>query len=76
MDVLKARLEKLEALIPNVGNGDQILLTYVPGKGTVVSAKGAEKGVIEGKDFADALFSVWLGPNPVQADLKTALLGG
>jgi hypothetical protein len=42
----------------------------------VVSAKNAEKGVIEGKDFADALFSVWLGPEPVQADLKTALLGG
>jgi hypothetical protein len=76
MTALKARLEKFETMIPNVENGDQIFLTYVPGKGTVVSAKGAEKGVIEGKDFADALFSVWLGPNPVQADLKTALLGG
>ena len=56
--------------------GDDIVLTYVPGRGTVVSVKGAEKGVIEGKDFADALFSVWLGPNPVQEDLKLALLGG
>src|SRR6266568_3937141 len=26
--------------------------------------------------FADALFSVWLGANPVQEDLKKALLGG
>jgi chalcone isomerase-like protein len=76
MAALKARLEKLEAMIPNVEKGDQILLTYVPGKGTVVSAKNVEKGVIEGKDFADALFSVWLGGNPVQADLKAALLGG
>lgn len=25
---------------------------------------GAEKGTVEGKDFADALFSVWLGANP------------
>jgi chalcone isomerase-like protein len=76
MAALKARLEKLEAMIPNVEKGDQILLTYVPGKGTVVSAKNVEKGVIEGKDFADALFSVWLGGNPVQTDLKAALLGG
>jgi hypothetical protein len=76
MAALKARLEKLEAMIPNVEKGDQILLTYVPGKGTVVSAKNVEKGVIEGKDFGDALFSVWLGANPVQEDLKTALLGG
>ena len=75
MEALKARLAKLATMIPNVEKGDQILLTWVPGKGTVVSAKGAEKGVIEGKDFADALFAVWLGPNPVQSDLKTALLG-
>jgi len=47
----------------------------LPGKGTVVTAKGTEKGTIEGKDFADALFAVWLGPNPVQEDLKKALLG-
>jgi hypothetical protein len=76
MGALKPRLEKLKTMIPNVENGDQILLTYVPGRGTVVSAKGAEKGVIDGKDFADALFAVWLGPNPVQEDLKKALLGG
>ena len=76
MGALKARLDKLAAMIPNVEKGDEIVLTYVPGKGTVVSAKNAEKGVIEGKDFADALFSVWLGAEPVQADLKTALLGG
>ncbi|MEP6471393.1 MAG: chalcone isomerase family protein [Acidobacteriota bacterium] len=75
MAALKSRLGRLNAMIPNVEKGDQILLTYVPGKGTVVSAKNVEKGVIEGKDFADALFSVWLGANPVQEDLKAALLG-
>jgi hypothetical protein len=63
-------------MIPDVVKGDEILLTYVPGRGTVVTAKGVEKGIIEGKDFADALFAVWLGPNPAQEDLKRALLGG
>jgi hypothetical protein len=76
MGALKARLEKFNAMFPDVAEGDQIEMTYVPGKGTVVTAKGAEKGIIEGKDFADALFSVWLGSNPVQEDLKKALLGG
>jgi Chalcone isomerase-like len=76
MGALKARLEKFNAMFPDVVEGDQIDMTYVPGKGTVVTAKGSEKGVIEGKDFADALFSVWLGANPVQEDLKKALLGG
>jgi Chalcone isomerase-like len=76
MGALKARLDKFNAMFPDVTEGDQIEMTYVPGKGTVVTAKGTEKGAIEGKDFADALFSVWLGPNPVQEDLKKALLGG
>lgn len=76
MGTLKARLDKLNGMIPNVAEGDQILLTYLPGKGTVVSVKGMERGVIEGKDFADALFAVWLGPNPVQEDLKKELLRG
>lgn len=75
MGALKPRLQKLNAMIPDVVEGDQIVMTYVPGKGTVVFAKGAEKGVIEGKDFADALFSVWLGPSPVQENLKKELLG-
>ena len=75
MGALKERLAKFNAMFPNVKEGDEIVMTYVPGKGTVVTAKGVEKGVIEGKDFADALFSVWLGPNPVQEDLKKALLG-
>ena len=35
-------------------------LTYVPGKGTTVGGSG-EETVDQGKDFADALFSVWLG---------------
>ena len=73
---LKSRLDRLNSMIPNVEKGDRIMLTYVPGKGTIVSAKNVEKGVIEGKDFADALFSVWLGTTPVQVDLKKGLLGG
>jgi hypothetical protein len=76
MGALKERLDRLNGMIPNVEKGDQIVLTYVPGKGTMVAAKNLEKGVIEGKDFADALFAVWLGPNPVQEDLKKGLLGG
>ena len=75
-DALRARLARLDAMFPDVAEGDIIALTYVPGKGTIVAVKGAEKGVIEGKDFADALFAVWLGPSPVQDDLKKALLGG
>ena len=76
MGALKDRLRKFSGMFADVVEGDQILMTYIPGKGVSVSIKGAEKGTVEGKDFADALFSVWLGANPVQEDLKKALLGG
>jgi hypothetical protein len=73
---LKDRLDKLTAMFPDVAEGDEIGLTWVPDKGTVVTVRGTERGTIEGRDFADALFAVWIGPNPVQDDLKKALLGG
>ena len=76
MPELNERLQKLIGMFPAVVEGDQIVLTYVPGKGTSVVAKGQARGTIEGKDFADALLSVWLGANPVQDDLKAALLHG
>jgi hypothetical protein len=76
MGALKGRLEELGKLIPDVQEGDVIDLTWVPDAGTKVKVRGTERGTIEGRDFADALFAVWLGPNPVQDDLKKALLGG
>jgi Chalcone isomerase-like len=73
---LKPRLDNLAKMIPDVAEGDTIWLTWVPDEGTRVTVRGTNVGTIEGRDFADALFSVWLGPDPVQDDLKKALLGG
>lgn len=73
---LKSRLDKFAAMIPDVEEGDQIVMTWLPDKGTKITVRGTDRGTIEGRDFADALFAVWLGPAPVQEDLKKALLGG
>jgi len=72
---LAARLEKLKQMIPDVSENDLILFAFLPDKGVRVTVRGTDRGTIEGRDFADALLSVWLGPNPVQEDLKKALLG-
>ena len=73
---LQDRLKRLESMFPAVDAGDTIALTYVPGRGTDVVAKRQPKGVIEGKDFADALFAVWIGAKPVDPELEKALLAG
>jgi len=75
MPALKDRLDQLVAMIPDAKKNSTIVITYVPGSGTTLSTSG-ERSVIPGKDFADALFSVWLGPHPVDDGLKKGLLGG
>jgi hypothetical protein len=73
---LQDRLDRLLAIIPDLKEGEKLALTYQPGRGTGVGAAGgAERIVLEGKDFADALFSVWLGPDPVSEPLKAGMLG-
>jgi hypothetical protein len=72
---LQPRLDQLAKMIPDLKKGDQMSMTWVPDRGTVVNVRGTDVGTIEGRDFADALFAVWLGPSPVQDDLKQALLG-
>ena len=75
MPALKDRLDQLAAAVPDLKKGDVLSLTYIPGKGVVVGGV-AKETVIPGKDFGDALFSCWLGPDPADSDLKRKLLGG
>lgn len=46
------------------------------GSDTQVYDNGQLKGTIQGRDFQKAFLSLWFGSNPVQQDLKTAMLGG
>jgi hypothetical protein len=36
----------------------------------------ATRGQVEGDEFAAALFGIWLGPDPLDDNLKELLLGG
>ena len=71
---LQPRIEYHNSLYQDVQPGDRYSLTYIPGKGTELALNGEPKGVIEGADFAAALFSIWLGPKPISESLKKGLL--
>lgn len=73
LPTLQGRLDRLKAMIPDLHDGDVVDIVYVPGVGTTVRGQGRTI-TLPGKDFADALFAVWLGPNPVDGDLKRELL--
>lgn len=46
------------------------------GSDTQVYDNGQLKGTIQGRNFQKAFLSLWFGSNPVQQDLKAAMLGG
>jgi len=56
--------------------GDNFLIDWVPGKGTVITVKGVVQGEpFKEPEFFAALMSIWLGPSPADFKLKEALLG-
>lgn len=73
---LRQQFTTLCGFFEEIKKGEQFVFTYLPGQGTIVEVKGARKGVIEGKQFADALFRAWIGPRPGPGeDFKKKLLG-
>jgi len=77
---LAPQLERLQGMMQSVGKapkGTVLRLDFVPGSGTRITVDGQVRGAdIPGDDFYQALMRIWLGPKPVDADLKSALLGG
>lgn len=53
---------------------DVVTLDFIDGA-TKIGLNGAAKSSIAGDAFNKALTRIWLGDNPVQADLKKAMLG-
>lgn len=54
---------------------DRYALTYLPGYGTRLTLNGELLIVIAGEAFAKALFSIWIGPKPVDAWFRSHVLG-
>jgi len=71
----KATFDKMLALVPDVKTGSTLTFIYLPGKGTTLQVADKELGVFEGKGFADAVFSIWLGAKPPSEDLRKGMLG-
>lgn len=72
---IRPQIDQHNALYRDVKPGDRYALTYIPGWGTELSLNGQPLGVIPGAEFAAAIFSIWLGPQPLSTDFKEALLG-
>ena len=77
MPQVDALFAKIRA-VREANKGMRIVLDYAPSaNGTTLFVAGAAQGgPMAGEAFYRALLRIWLGENPVQEDLKKALLGG
>jgi hypothetical protein len=75
MAALRGRLDRLESVLPALQKGNVLDFTYRPTRGTLVRGQGREI-TIAGKDFAEALFSIWLSARSSNPALQHQLLGG
>ncbi|MDA8562924.1 chalcone isomerase family protein [Mariniblastus sp.] len=55
--------------------GDVFVLAYAPNTGVVVLKNDQLKGTVGDLAFKKALMGIWLGDNPVDKNLRTAMLG-
>lgn len=77
LDAVKAQTAELVTIMKTFGDvkeKDVVTIDFADGA-TKIGLNGTGKGVIAGEPFNRALTKVWLGENPVQADLKKAMLG-
>ena len=72
---LRKQIDYHNSLYEDVQPGDRYSLTYIPGIGTELALNGEPKGIIEGSEFAQAVFSIWLGPRPINNSFKKQILG-
>ena len=71
---LQPKIDLHTTMYEDVKPGDRYSLTYIPGKGTELALNGEPKGIVEGSEFAAALFSVWLGKKPINESFKKQIL--
>ncbi|HET8645928.1 MAG TPA: chalcone isomerase family protein [Vicinamibacteria bacterium] len=70
----RSRLDAFLGYFPDTRSGQEYVLRWVPGRGLVTTVAGQEKPAIADKDFAAAVFAVWLGARPIQDDIKRDLV--
>lgn len=78
LDAVKTQTDELVVIMKSFGEakeGDIVTLDFADGA-TRIGLNGTSKGSISGEPFNRALTKIWLGAKPVQADLKSAMLGG
>ena len=71
------QFQELSSWIHDFKSGEELTVTYVPGRGSSVEINSKRVGSISGKPFADAYFALAIGTKPgLGTKFRKKLLGG
>ena len=70
----KARTDQFVSYFGDIKTGEEYVLRWAAGGTLETIAKGTPKPPIADKNFAAAVFGIWLGDEPVQDDIKRDLV--
>jgi len=75
-DAIQAKIDTFLATFKDeIKKGDIFEMVYVPNEGVKVYKNSALANTINGIEFKQALFGIWLSENPAQESLKEDMLG-
>jgi hypothetical protein len=69
-----ARVDQFVGYFGDIAKGQDAVIRWAPGGTLETTVAGAAKPPIADKNFAAAVFSIWLGEKAIQADLKRDLV--
>jgi len=70
----KARTDQFVSYFPEVHTGQECVLRWAPGGVLETTMAGQPRPPIADKNFAAAVFAIWLGEKPIQEDIKHDLV--
>ena len=70
----KAKTDQFVSYFTDIKTGEEYVLRWGAGGTLETIAKGAPKPPIADKNFAAAVFGIWLGDEPIQDDIKRDLV--
>ena len=70
----KARTDQFVSYFTDIKTGEEYVLRWAAGGTLETIAKGTPKPPIADKNFAAAVFGIWLGDEPIQDDIKRDLI--
>jgi len=75
LEELRPQIDRLYACYTDIKKRDRYVFIYIPGSGTELLLNGLVLCRFEDLAFTNAVFSIWVGKNPLDGYLKKELLG-